>query len=262
VDRLKGKVAIITGAGSGIGRESARIFAAEGAAVVCTDINSAAAEETAETINAAGDKAVPMAMDVTSPEDNESMASLAIDQFGRIDALYANAGIAGVGSIESTSIDVWDQVIAVNLTGVWLSNRAVLPAMMDQGGGSIVNQASIGGLIGVQGIAPYAAAKAGVIGLTKQAAVEYGPHNIRFNAVCPGTVPTPLVTRTYEQRGGMGGRVGQTVEEGLASMSDRYPMQRLGTLAEVANLALFLASDEASWMTGAIIPVDGGFTAA
>ncbi len=190
------------------------------------------------------------------------MANLALDRFGQIDALYANAGIAGVGSVTSTSKEVWDRVIAVNLTGVWLSNRAVVPAMLERGGGSIVNQASIGGLIGVQGIAPYAAAKAGVIGLTRQAAVEFGPHNIRFNAVCPGTVPTPLVTKTYEQRGGMGGKIGQTVEEGLAATSRRYPMQRLGTLEEVANLALFLASNEASWITGAILPVDGGYTAA
>jgi NAD(P)-dependent dehydrogenase (short-subunit alcohol dehydrogenase family) len=259
---MKGKVAIITGAGSGIGRTSAEVFAREGAAVVCADIDAAAVEQTVQEIHAAGGEAVSIVVDVVSPEDNERMAALAIDQFGRIDALYANAGIAGVGSITTTTTDVWDRVIAVNLTGVWLSNRAVVPAMLDQGGGSIVNQASIGGLIGVQGIAPYAAAKAGVIGLTKQAAVEFGPKNIRFNAVCPGTVPTPLVIRTYEQRGGMGGQVGQTVEEGLASMTHRYPLQRLGTLEEVANLALFLACDEASWITGAILPVDGGFTAA
>jgi NAD(P)-dependent dehydrogenase (short-subunit alcohol dehydrogenase family) len=259
---MQGKVAIITGAGLGIGRTSAEVFAREGAAVVCADIDAAAVEQTVQEIHAAGGQAVSIVVDVVSPEDNERMAALAIDQFGRIDALYANAGIAGVGSVTTTSIDVWDRVIAVNLTGVWLSNRAVVPAMLDQGEGSIVNQASIGGLIGVQGIAPYAAAKAGVIGLTKQAAVEFGPHNIRFNAVCPGTVPTALVTQTYEERGGISGGTGQSVDEALRVTASRYPMQRLGTLEEVANLALFLASDESSWITGAILPVDGGFTAA
>ena len=259
--RLEGKVAIITGAGSGLGEASAIRFAAEGAAIVCADMDLASAESTVAAIESAGGRGLAIRVDVTSPEDNEAMAAAALETYGRIDALYANAGIAAVGAVGTTTIEVWDRAIAVMLTGVWLSDRAVIPAMEAQGGGSIINQASIGGLIGVNGIAPYAAAKAGVIGLTRQGAVEYAPKQIRFNAVCPGTVVTPLVTKTYEDRASSGSSGGMTQEEALAAMQAKYPMGKTGTPDDIANMALFLASDESQWITGAVFPVDGGYTA-
>ena len=261
-NRLENKVAVITGAASGLGKASALRFAEEGAAVVCADRNAADAEATAAEIEAAGGRALAVAADVTVEADHATMASQALERFGQIDVLYANAGIGEAGTIEHTSKDEWDRMIAINLTGVWLSNRAVLPAMVEQGGGSIINQASIGGLIAVNGIAAYAAAKAGVVGLTRQGSLDYALNNVRFNAIAPGTVPTPLVTAVYEQRGGMAGGTGETVEDGLAAAAQRYPMERLGEPVDIANMALFLASDESKWITGQVFAVDGGYTAA
>lgn len=260
--RLQGKVAVITGAGSGLGRASALRFAREGARVVCADIDLAAATGVAGEIVAAGGEATGVEVDVTREDDAERMADAALRAFGCIDVLFANAGIAGVGSVATTTRATWDRVIGVNLTGVWLCNKAVLPAMQARGGGSIINQASIGGMVGFSGITPYAAAKAGVIGLTRQAAVEYAAARIRFNAICPGTVVTPLVVRTYEERGGIAIGSGQTFDEAMQLNAARYPMGRLGTPDDVAGMAVFLASDEAAWITGATFVVDGGYTAA
>lgn len=260
--RLQDKVAIVTGAGSGLGRASAQRFAREGARVVCADIDAAAAVAAAAAIIADGGEAIGVGVDVTREEDAERMADAALRSFGAIDVLFANAGIAGVGSVTSTTRDTWDRVIGVNLTGVWLCNKAVVPAMQARGGGSIINQASIGGLVGFSGILPYAAAKAGVIGLTRQAAIEYAAAKIRFNAICPGTVVTPLVVRTYEERGGIAIGSGQTFDEAMKANAARYPMGRLGTPDDVAGMAVFLASDEAAWITGAAFVVDGGYTAA
>jgi NAD(P)-dependent dehydrogenase (short-subunit alcohol dehydrogenase family) len=191
------------------------------------------------------------------------MTADAVAALGGIDVVYANAGIAGTGSAETTTWEEWNRVIAVNLTGVWLSSRYALPHMREAGGGSIVNQASVGGIVGVPGIFPYAAAKGGVIGLTRQMAVEYGPLAIRVNALCPGTVPTPLVTATYEKGGGMGpGGPDVDPEERIARAAARYPLGHLGEVSDIANMALFLASDEARWITGGIYIVDGGLTAA
>ncbi len=259
--RLAGKVAIVTGAGSGLGRASALRFAREGAAVVCVDIDEASAAEVAAQIAASQGTARSARVDVTLSADTERMAALTLREFGRIDVLLANAGIAGVGSVTTTSDATWERVLAVNLTGVWHSNKAVVPAMEAQGGGSIINQASIGGLVGFSGILPYAAAKAGVIGLTRQAAIEYGAKNIRFNAICPGTVVTPLVTRTYEERGGIAMGAQQSLDEALQANAKRYPLQRLGTADDIAAMALYLASDESKWVTGGVFPVDGGYTA-
>jgi NAD(P)-dependent dehydrogenase (short-subunit alcohol dehydrogenase family) len=260
--RLEGKVALVTGAGSGIGRAAAARFGAEGAAVVCADLDGTAAGETADAIVADGGRALGLRVDVTSQSDMEGAAGAAVEQFGGVDVLYANAGIAGVGSAMECDPAVWDRVVAVNLTGVWLSMRAVLPHMVRAGGGSIVNQASIGGLVGVPGIAPYAAAKGGVIALTRQAAVEHGPQGVRVNAIAPGTVPTPLVMATYEARAGITGGSGEDVEERLARTRARYPIGRLGEVDDIANLALFLASDESAWITGGVYVIDGGMTAA
>ena len=205
--------------------------------------------------------AMALSVDVTSLAACDEMAATAKEAYGPVDVLYANAGIAGTGNVATCTPEMWDRVIAVNLTGVWYSQRAIAQQMVDNGGGSIINQASIGGMIGVKGIFPYAAAKAGVIGMTRQSAVEMGQHNIRVNAIAPGTAPTPLVTATYEQHGGSGGTY-TTVEEGLANATKKYPIGRLGTVEDIANLALFLASDESAWITGAVHVIDGGMTAA
>lgn len=257
--RLAGKVAIITGAGSGIGAATARRFANEGAAVVCADLKGA--DQTAEAIASSDGRALAVEVDVSSLEDTERLAQEAVDAFGTIDVLYANAGIAGVGTAMDCTPEVWDRVIAVNLTGVWLSMRAVLPTMVERASGSIINQASVGGIVGVPGISPYAAAKAGVIGLTKQAAVDFGKDNIRVNAIAPGTAPTPLVTETYRVRAGASAASAEEVDEAINRNVDRFPLGRLGTVDDIANLALFLGSDEAGWITGSVYTVDGGMTA-
>lgn len=239
---------MITGAGSGIGRAAALQFAREGADVVVADHDEDAAQRVAAETGG-----IAVAADVTSQQDMERVAQQALERFGRIDALYANAGIAGGGAAHQITHAEWDKVIAVNLTGVWLSIRAVLPAMLEQQSGSIVTQASTGGLVGVAGIASYSAAKGGVIALTRQVAVEYGRNNIRANTICPGTVPTPLVTKTFQERG--------LDDATLVEAARGYPLKRLGTPDEIAALALFLASDEASWITGATFTADGGYTA-
>lgn len=258
--RLQDKVAIVTGAASGIGAAAAARFAAEGAKVMCADLTESDLIEVVTRIETDGGTATAFTVDVTDREATMAMATAARDAYGEVDVLYANAGIAGVGTAMDCDPLVWDRVIGVNLTGVWHCMRAVLPQMVGRGG-SIVNQASVGGLVGVPGIAPYAAAKAGVIGLTRQAAVEFGPDQIRINAICPGTAPTPLVVETYEARAGSGG-VFDTIDEGLANAAKKYPIGRLGTVEDIANLALFLASDEAAWITGAVHVIDGGMTAA
>lgn len=257
--RLTGKVAIITGAGSGIGAATAKRYANEGAAVVCADLKGA--DQTAEAIASGGGRGLAVEVDVSSLEDTERLSRETVEAFGTIDILYANAGIAGVGTAMDCTPEVWDRVIAVNLTGVWLSMRAVLPTMVEHASGSIINQASVGGIVGVPGISPYAAAKAGVIGLTKQAAVDFGKDNIRINAIAPGTAPTPLVTETYRVRAGAADASSEEVDEAIQRNVDRFPLRRLGTVDDIANLALFLGSDEAGWITGSVYTVDGGMTA-
>lgn len=257
--RLGGKVAIVTGAASGLGRASALAFAAEGATVVCADLNGGAAEGVAEEI---GGAALAVTVDASSPEDNERLAAVTRERFGRIDVLLANAGISSVGSVTEVSFDDWQRVLAVNLTGIWLANKAVIPIMQAQGGGSIINQSSITALVGFPSVAAYAAAKGGVVALTRQAAVEYAEQNVRINAICPGTIVTPLVTQTYERRGGVDSKRRLPLDAALQASAERYPMKRLGDVEDVASLAVFLASSESKWITGAILPVDGGYTAA
>ena len=260
--RLAGKVAIVTGAGSGIGRAAATLFAAEGARVMCADINDRGVKDTAAVINkAAGKTAIAAKVDVTLPAEVERMVAETVKAFGRLDVLYANAGIGEAGNVVDLTFESWNRMIAVNLTSVWLSSKYALPHMIEAGGGSIVNQSSLAGLVGIAGIAHYSAAKAGVIGLTRQVAVEYGPKKIRCNAICPGTIFTPLVEAVWKGGGGLAGG-GQDMAETRARSALRYPLGRLGEVADCANLALFLASDESSWITGYAVPLDGGLSAA
>lgn len=260
--RLAGKVAIVTGAGSGIGRAASERFAAEGAAVVCADVR--AADDTAAAITAAGGAATPVEVDVTRLDDTQRLAELAVRTYGTIDVLFANAGIAGLGSTADCDPATWDRVLAVNLTGVWLSMRAVLPTMLERGAGSIIATSSAAGVIGIRGIAPYSASKAGVIGLVRGTAVEVGPHGIRVNAIAPGTSPTPLVTETFGTMVGSDGAPADAdrTRRALEREQQRYPMRRFGTLDEIVAVALFLASDESSWVTGTVQAVDGGLTVA
>jgi len=255
--RLAGKTAIVTGAGSGIGRASAQLFAAEGARVMCADIHTANVEETARLIGAA---AIAATVDVARPADIERMVAETVAAFGRLDILYANAGIAEATNAIDMTLEQWERMIAINLTSVWLSAKYSLPHMIAGGGGSIINQSSTAGLIGIPDLPHYSAAKTGVVGLTRQIAAEYGPKNIRCNAICPSSIPTPLVAGVWEKRARETGNTASLAEQ-QATAAARHPMRRIGTLADCANLALFLASDESAWISGVAVPLDGGLTA-
>lgn len=259
VGRLEGKVAIVTGAGAGIGRAAATRFAAEGARVACADVAPGHAEETAAAIAANGGTAFGAGVDVQDSAQLDELVARARDELGGLHVLYANAGVGGVGTAIDTDEAEWHRVLGVNLTGVWLSCRAVLPHLVAAGGGSIVTQASIGGLRGVPAVAAYAAAKAGVIGLTRQMALDFGPSGVRVNAIAPGTVPTQLVQDIWASGAGLVSA--PNLDEQVAKAAALYPLRRVGTPDDIANLALFLASDESSWVTGAVYVVDGGKTA-
>jgi NAD(P)-dependent dehydrogenase (short-subunit alcohol dehydrogenase family) len=261
--RLAGKVAVITGAGSGLGRASALRFAEEGALVACVDLSEDAVAVTADQIVGAGGQAVALGADVSVAADAERMTAATIRAFGRVDVVFANAGIPGAGNAMELEEEVWNRVIDVDLKGVWLSSKYALRDMVARGSGTIINTASTGGVVGIAGIFPYAAAKGGVVAMTKQLVADFGLRGVRANAICPGVVPTPLVTDTYEARARAGGSrdVEADARAALDEAAKKYPAGRLGRVEDVAALALFLASDESSWITGQAIAVDGGYTA-
>ena len=242
--RLAGKVAIVTGAASGIGRACAQLFAAEGARVMCADLNAAGARETAQGIGAA---AIASTVDVALEPDVKRMVQETVAAFGKLGVLYANAGIAEATNAIDMTLELWNRMIAINLKGVWLAMRHELNVMVAQGGGSIVNTGSIAGLVGLPTSSAYVAAKHGVIGLTKTAAIEYAQQKIRVNAVCPGYIETDMTKEVMTRRG-----------EQIMAM---VPYKRMGTAQEIAEMVCWLCSDRASYVSGAAYNVDGGFIA-
>ena len=248
--KLEGRVAIVTGGGSGIGAATARRFAREGAAVVIADLSGKRAEKVASEIKSAGGKAALIKMDASDPEGIQATIRCAIDNFGRLDVMFNNAGFAELATIEETTIASWNRVMAVTLTSTFLGIKFSLPIMRKQGGGAIVNTASISGTRGDLGLGSYNAAKAGVINLTRAAAMENARYKIRVNCVCPGAINT----RAPELL------AGNRADEFRRLQGEAAPLGRIGEPDEIANTVLFLASDEASFITGEAIIVDGGLT--
>jgi len=247
---FKGKVALVTGAASGIGRSVAQLFASNGASVVVTDIDIAGGEETVELIQSEGGKATFIKSDVSSPEECEGMVRQTLETYGSLHCACNNAGIPGEENpIAEYSIDGWQKLISINLSGVFYCMKYEIPAMLQGEGGSIVNIASILGRVAFPGAPAYVSAKHGVVGLTENAALEYGSQGIRVNAVGPGFIRTPMISQVVDE---------PEMEEQLIGL---HPIGRLGEPEEVAELVLWLCSEKASFVTGAYYPIDGGYLA-
>ena len=250
---LDGKSALITGGGGGIGRATALAFAREGARVAVADVAVEAARETVAQVNAAGGQAISLSGEVTRDADVHAMIEGVVGAYGRLDCAFNNAGIAGFQvnaagrKTADWSEESFDRMIAVNLKGVWLCMKEEIPRMLKEGGGAIVNTASIAGLAGLQTSSAYVAAKHGVIGLTKTAALEYADQHIRVNAVCPGFIQTQMTEDTMKRRG--------------EAIIGQIPFRRMGQPGEIAEMVVWLCSDRASYVTGAAYNVDGGWMA-
>ena len=249
--KFEGKVAIVTAGGSGIGAATARRFTQEGAAVVIADLSGKRAEEVTASIKTNGGKVVCLKMDASDPEGVQTTIKLALDTYGRLDIMFNNAGAADVASLEETSLERWNRVLAVTLTSTFLGMKYCLPIMRQQGNGVIINTASVSGTAGDYGLSSYNAAKAGVINLTRSAAIENAQYGIRINCVCPGAINT---------------RAAQILGPGREDEFRRlqalvHPLGRMGEPDEIANTVFFLASDESSFITGEAIVVDGGVSA-
>lgn len=271
--RVADKVALITGGGSGIGEATALRFQEEGAKVVVVDINGDSAKRVAAALRERGGEATHFVADVTDPEAVQGMIRRAVQTFGRLDILHNNATAAEVGSVTNLSLEGWNRTLAVNVTAPFLATKYALPIMIAQGGGAIVNTASISGTRGDYGMSAYNAGKAAVINFTRSAAIEYAAKGVRMNCVCPGAIDTPAIqaltgsgaaTPHMSVAGSPAGLPklsDETREKLRARMAGAHPIGRLGQPSEIANLVLFLASDEASFITGAAYIIDGGLTA-
>ncbi|MDP2733237.1 MAG: glucose 1-dehydrogenase [Hoeflea sp.] len=252
---FSGKTALVTGSGAGIGRATALKFAAEGAKVVVSDIHVEAGEETVAMIHKAGGTAMFQRADVSKPDDVAALVAGAVDEYGRLDCAVNNAGIEGtIAPFADQAEANYDAIMRVNAKGTFLCLQAEIRHMLEAGGGTIVNLSSIAGLIGFPGLSPYVASKHAVIGMTKNAALEYGKAGIRVNAVCPGGIDTRMLDSLADQ-------ATAGAQSSNQMMAPLHPLGRIGTPDEVANLIVWLSSPAASFMLGAIIPVDGGYVA-
>ena len=251
--KLDGKTAIITGAGSGIGQAAALLFAGEGAQVTVADISISDGQATVDQIKASGHSAIFVQVDVSQAGQVQRMVEATIDAFGHLDILFNNAGTNLAATITETREEDWERVMAVNVKGVFLGCKYAIPAMIQRGGGVIINTSSAGGIVGLKGLAAYTASKGAVLQMTRNIALDYAEHNIRANALCPGVTASPMtlgVIQTHPD------------PEAMRLHMDRgRPLGRMAEPEEMAKAALFLASDDSSFMTGAPLIVDGGFTA-
>jgi NAD(P)-dependent dehydrogenase (short-subunit alcohol dehydrogenase family) len=251
--RVEGKACVVTGAGSGIGKAIAERLAEEGGKVVCVDINPETAIATADVIQQAGGTATAFTADVSDPKQVDAFVAQCIELYGQIDVLVNNAGVNIPGVLHEVSDAVIDKTLNVNVKGAIYGCRAAIPSMLKQGGGSIVNISSVNGLVSEPFLTVYSASKGAVVMLTRGVALDYAKRGIRCNAICPGWVDTPINYAHAEMLGGL--------EKVYATIDTFQPIGRPGEPREIAHLALFLASDEASFLTGAVIPADGGMTA-
>jgi len=252
--KLADKVAIVTGAGTGIGRACAELFAREGAAVVLAGRRRGLLDEAARAIAAAGGRALAQPCDITRTAEVRALVGRTVEAFGGLHLVVNNAGYWMAGTVEETSEEEWERMMATNLKGVFLLCRQALPELRRAGGGTIVNIGSVLGLVGMKRRAAYATSKGGLVQLTQAMALDHAAEGIRVNCICPTLVDTPMGQESLE-------RTGDAAAE-LARRTAQIPLGRMGTPADVANLALFLASEDSSWLTGAAIPLDGGVTAA
>ncbi len=252
--RLDGKVALITGSGRGQGQAAALLFAREGARVVVSDVNVEGGQATVRSITEAGGEAVFQAADVSKAAEVEALVHTAVRTYGGLHILYNNAAIWAARGVDNfvteLSEEGWAQVLAINLTGVFLCCKYGIPALIDSGGGSVINTASVAGIAGSRNRShAYSASKGGVVALTRAMAMAYARNTVRVNAICPGGVDTPMIAPMLD------------TEDRRQRSAASHPLGRMGTPEDIANFALYLASDESSWVTGGIFPIDGGFTA-
>jgi NAD(P)-dependent dehydrogenase (short-subunit alcohol dehydrogenase family) len=249
--RLAEKVAIITGGGSGFGEATARLFAREGSAVMLADINAAAAQAVAESITAHGGRAAWCETNVAVGESVQAMVKATLERLGQVDILFNNAGIEGFGSVVDADEAIWERIFAVHVRGAFLCSKYAIPPMIERNaGGSIINVSSVAGVIGLQNMAAYSAAKGAIISLTRSMAADFAKQGIRVNCIAPGTTMTPLGKRLIEN----------DTPEKLAQRLSRYPLGRFGEPEEIARSVLYLASDDSSYTTGTCLVMDGGLT--
>ncbi len=251
--RLAKKVAIITGAGAGIGRATALLFAREGARVVVADCDRNAGEETVALIAKEGGDATFVAVDVSKAADVQRMVKTTLDRYDTLDILVNNAGIYTQGDVVETTEEEWHRILGVNLTGVFLCSKYCAPAMIESGRGAIVNIASEAGIVGIKNQVAYNVSKSGVIALTKSMALDLAPHNVRVNCLCPGRTLTPLVKQVIAEA--------DDPESTRRALEEDRPVNRMGKPEEIAAGILFLASDESTYATGSVLAIDGGYTA-
>ena len=247
--RLDNKTAVITGGTSGIGEATAKLFAREGANIAIVGRSEEKGDAIVKDINSFGGKAIFVKCDVSKEEDAKNMVDSVIKEFGQIDILFNNAGIVEFGAVHELEEESWDKILDINLKGVYLCSKYAVRHMQKLKKGSIINTASIAGIVGYPESAAYCASKGGVHNLTKNMALDYAPDGIRVNDICPGVIETPMTV------GALGGK------EGVSKQAENHPLRRVGTPEDIAYAALFLASDESSFVTGTSIVVDGGFTA-